>query len=70
MKRKRILRSTPAYPQVIRSRRYYADMDQISHEAAVAKERRMREAAAANSAADPSEAPQDNDNSDTDGSES
>ena len=46
MKRKRILRSTPAYPQVIRSRRYYADMDQISHDAAVAKERRMREAAA------------------------
>jgi hypothetical protein len=46
MKRKRILRSSDAYPRVTRSSRYYADMDQISHDAAVAKERRMREAAA------------------------
>jgi hypothetical protein len=45
MKRKRILRSTDQYPRTVRSRRYYADMDQISHDAAVAKERRMREAA-------------------------
>jgi hypothetical protein len=46
MKRKRILRSTDQYPRIVRSRRYYADMDQISHDAAVAKERRMREVAA------------------------
>jgi len=70
MKRKRILRSTDAYPRTVRSRRYYADMDQISHEAAIARERKMREATEANAVTDPGPAPQDTDNSKTEGSES
>jgi len=47
MKRKRILRSTPAYP--VRSRRYYADLEQMDHEAAV-KRAMKREAAEAEKA--------------------
>jgi len=47
MKRKRILRSTPAYP--VRSRRYYADLEQMDHEAAV-KRAQKREAAEAENA--------------------
>ncbi|MFK3741390.1 hypothetical protein [Massilia sp. TN1-12] len=47
MKRKRILRSTPRFPQVVRGRRYYADLDHITWQGEVEREKKAREAGAA-----------------------
>lgn len=47
MKRKRILRSTPRFPQVVRGRRYYADLDHITWKGEVEREKKAREAGAA-----------------------
>jgi len=47
MKRRRILQSAPTYPRAIRSRRYYADLAQLDHDAAVERERKARATEAA-----------------------
>lgn len=59
MKRKRILRSTPAYP--VRSRRYYADLEQMDHEAAVKRAAKAREDAEARTQELASDAPKKTD---------
>lgn len=47
MKRKRILRSTPRFPQVVRGRRYYADLEEINWKGEVEREKKARDAGAA-----------------------